>query len=302
MNVLWIKDNNIGHEKQVQVLLDELSNNLNLNIECRTVKGSIPFFRYIDKVQENFYDLIIGAGHKTYPILIKTKKNQKRSCKNIAVLAPSSNLMKFDVICAPSHDAKRLKTANNVIFYEGSLAKVSTDDVDEKIGVIAIGGINNHYHFDEDHIISQIKYFVSLHPNKHFYIFNSRRTPISMNNKIELLVNNNLDYCDVGMKSPSLESVLHKASVKLITKDSMNMVYESLSCRGNTYLLDMNFKKLDDKVVLHIEKLIKDKYVGYIELSNLVDEISTMQIKTQNIYNDVFAEVEKVSFELCKLL
>ena len=123
-----------------------------------------------------------------------------------------------------------------------------------------------------------------------------------MNNKIELLVNNNLDYCDVGMKSPSLESVLHKASVKLITKDSMNMVYESLSCRGNTYLLDMNSKKLDDKVVLHIEKLIKDKYVGYIELSNLVDEISTMQIKTQNIYNDVFAEVEEVSFELCKLL
>ena len=142
MNVLWIKDNNIGHEKQVQVLLDELSNNLNLNIECRTVKGSIPFFRYIDKVQENFYDLIIGAGHKTYPILIKTKKNQKKSCKNIAVLAPSSNKMKFDVICAPSHDAKRLKNLNNVIFYEGSLAKVSTDDVDEKIGVIAIGGIN----------------------------------------------------------------------------------------------------------------------------------------------------------------
>ena len=265
MNVLWIKDNNIGHEKQVQVLLDELSNNLNLNIECRTVKGSIPFFRYIDKVQENFYDLVIGAGHKTYPILIKTKKNQKKSCKNIAVLAPSLNKIKFDVI-------------------------------------FAIGGINNHYHFDEDHIISQIKYFLSLHPNKHFYIFNSRRTPISMNNKIELLVNNNLDYCDVGMKSPSLESVLHKASVKLITKDSMNMVYESLSCRGNTYLLDMNSKKLDDKVVLHIEKLIKDKYVGYIELSNLVDEISTMQIKTQNIYNDVFAEVEKVSFELCKLL
>ena len=36
MNVLWIKDNNIGHEKQVQVLLDELSNSLNLNIESRT--------------------------------------------------------------------------------------------------------------------------------------------------------------------------------------------------------------------------------------------------------------------------
>ena len=64
----------------------------------------------------------------------------------------------------------------------------------------------------------------------------------------------------------------------------------------------MKSKNLDDKVVLNIENLIKDKYVGYIELSNLVDEIPTMQIKTQNIYNEVFAEVEKVSFELCKVL
>ena len=302
MNVLWIKDNNIGHEKQVQVLLDELSNSLNLNIESRTVNGSIPFFRYIDKVKENYYDLIIGAGHKTYPHIIKTKNTQKKSCKNIAILAPTFNKNKFDFICAPSHDAQKLKNLTNVILYEGSLAKVSTNDVDRKIGLIAIGGTNKHYHFDENHIISQIKFFLSLHPNKHFYIFNSRRTPSSMNNKLELLVNESLDFCNININSLSFESVLHKASIKLITKDSMNMVYESLSCKGNTYLLDMKSKNLDDKVVLNIENLIKDKYVGYIELSNLVDEIPTMQIKTQNIYNDVFAEVEKVSFELCKVL
>ena len=123
-----------------------------------------------------------------------------------------------------------------------------------------------------------------------------------MNNKLELLVNESLDFCNININSLSFESVLHKASIKLITKDSMNMVYESLSCKGNTYLLDMKSKNLDDKVVLNIENLIKDKYVGYIELSNLVDEIPTMQIKTQNIYNEVFAEVEKVSFELCKVL
>ena len=75
MNVLWIKDNNIGHEKQVKVLLDELSKDRNLNIDSRNIKGIPPIFKYIDKVQENFYDLIIGAGHKTYSFLldIKTK-------------------------------------------------------------------------------------------------------------------------------------------------------------------------------------------------------------------------------------
>ena len=44
MNVLWIKDGNIGHEKQVRVLLDQLLKNKQLNIIERTIKGIFPFF------------------------------------------------------------------------------------------------------------------------------------------------------------------------------------------------------------------------------------------------------------------
>ena len=36
MNVLWIKDNNIGHEKQVRVLLEELSKQITLDIDERS--------------------------------------------------------------------------------------------------------------------------------------------------------------------------------------------------------------------------------------------------------------------------
>jgi hypothetical protein len=67
MNILWIKDNNMGHEKQVKVLLDELSKNNALNIDERSIKGSLPLFRHIDEVSKSYYDVIIGAGHKTYP-------------------------------------------------------------------------------------------------------------------------------------------------------------------------------------------------------------------------------------------
>ena len=77
MNVLWIKDNNKGHEKQVKVLLDELLKNHNFDIEERSVKGSLPFFRHINKVNKNYYDIIIGAGHKTYPFLLNLKKIKK---------------------------------------------------------------------------------------------------------------------------------------------------------------------------------------------------------------------------------
>ena len=55
MNVLWIKDNNKGHEKQVKVLLDELLKNHNFDIEERSIKGSLPFFRHINKINKKYY-------------------------------------------------------------------------------------------------------------------------------------------------------------------------------------------------------------------------------------------------------
>ena len=34
MNILWVKDNNIGHEKQVKNLLDEISKKIDLHIDA----------------------------------------------------------------------------------------------------------------------------------------------------------------------------------------------------------------------------------------------------------------------------
>ena len=67
MNVLWIKDNNAGHEKQTKILLDELSKTNEIAIQDINIKGFHPFFTYVDPVEENFYNLIIslsGMKHK----------------------------------------------------------------------------------------------------------------------------------------------------------------------------------------------------------------------------------------------
>ena len=44
------------------------------------------------------------------------------------------------------------------------------------------------------------------------------------------------------------------------------------------------------------------KKIGYIEQSDMVDGLSTIKIHKQNIYHDVFAEVEKVAYKLNQLL
>ena len=172
MNVLWVKDNNIGHEKQVDVLLKELSKKLNLKIDSRIVKNSFLFQKKIDNVKSNYYDILIGAGHKTHSILLKNKKNQKKTAKVIAILSPTFYKSKFDIICTPSHDKHKFNSKDNVIFYEGSLVTVSIKETREDVVMIAIGGKNKHYIFDQDHIYDQMEYFLSINSNKHCYIFN----------------------------------------------------------------------------------------------------------------------------------
>ena len=305
MNVLWVKDNNIGHEKQVRVLLEELSKQKILNIDERSIKGIFPFFTYLNDIQENYYDLIIGAGHKTYGLLLDTKKYQKNNSKALAILSPSFKKDQFDIICAPEHDHNKLKNLNNVIYYEGSLSKVSLEKSDENIIMIAIGGKNKHYQFDEESVVNQINYFIALNSNKYCYIFNSRRTSISFNKKINNLVkdNSNIKFIDFNKNNViSFESILHKSSMKLITRDSVNMIYESLSCEGNTFLMDMEPKNNNNKVVKIIDKLINNKQIGFIDCGDIVKGISKMKLNTQNTYNEVFAEVEKLAFKLNKVL
>ena len=305
MNILWVKDNNIGHEKQVRVLLEELSKQKNLNIDERSIKGIFPFFTYLNDIQENYYDLIIGAGHKTYGLLLDTKKYQKNNSKALAILSPSFKKDQFDIICAPEHDHNKLKNLNNVIYYEGSLSKVSLEKSDENIVMIAIGGKNKHYQFDEESVVNQINYFIALNSNKYCYIFNSRRTSISFNKKINNLVkdNSNIKFIDFNKNNViSFESILHKSSMKLITRDSVNMIYESLSCEGNTFLMDMEPKNNNNKVVKIIDKLINNKQIGFIDCGDIVKGISKMKLNTQNTYNEVFAEVEKLAFKLNKVL
>ena len=302
MNVLWVKDNNIGHEKQVDVLLKELSKKLNLKIDSRIVKNSFPFQKKIDNVKSNYYDILIGAGHKTHSILLKNKKNQKKTTKVIAILSPTFYKSKFDIICTPSHDKHKFNSKDNVIFYEGSLVTVSLKETREDVVMIAIGGKNKHYIFDQDHIYGQMEYFLSINSNKHCYIFNSRRTPREISKKISLQYKDNeritfIDFYD-NRSNISIEEVMHQSQSKLITRDSVNMVYESLSCKGDTYLFDMHAKRGSTKVVENINMLIKNRKIGFVDCSELTQGFSKMKLEKQNIHNDVFAEVEKVAYEI----
>ena len=220
----------------------------------------------------------------------------------IAILSPTFYKSKFDIICTPSHDKHKFNSKDNVIFYEGSLVTVSLKETREDVVMIAIGGKNKHYIFDQDHIYGQMEYFLSINSNKHCYIFNSRRTPREISKKISSQYKDNeritfVDFYD-NRSNISIEEIMHQSQSKLITRDSVNMVYESLSCKGDTYLFDMHVKRGSNKVVENINMLIKNRKIGFVDCSELTKGFSKMKLEKQNIHNDVFAEVEKVAYEI----
>ena len=115
---------------------------------------------------------------------------------------------------------------------------MSSEEVDEKVGMIAIGGKNKHYLFNIKKLMDQIEFVTSIYPNKNWHIFPSRRTPPKM---LDLLSNLAKINNKIILAESNFNEVLNKASIKIITQDSVNMVYESLSSRGYTILFNMKY-------------------------------------------------------------
>ena len=321
MNILWIKDGKKGHEKQVQALLEELSKTIDIKIyqedyHISSLKRFFDIFHHstsyvfkkydsckiIKSYNQNDINLVIGAGSNIHTRLLLLKKFLKdiynKDIIAISVLTPSLFKNEFNFICAPNHDEIKLSNIKNTIFFEGSLAKVSIQEPDDSIGLIGLGGINNHFIFNEDDLIKQIEYILSLYPNKDWYLFSSRRTSDLMIDKIKTLTNS---FSNLIVAHENFDEIIKHASIKFITQDSMNMVYESLSTKGQTFVFNMKYKN-ENKITKQMKKLLENKQIGYIENISMSDGLKKIKIQPQNPHFEVFAEVEKLSFQLADKL
>ena len=317
MNILWVKDGKKGHEKQVKVLLEELSKIIDIkifeeNYHIGSLKRFFDIFHHatsyvlkkydLYKIIKSYYKndihLVVGAGSNIHSRLLLIKKAIKdiydKDIIAISVLTPSLFRNEFDFICAPNHDEIKLSNIKNTIFFEGSLAKVSTLEPDDSIGLIGLGGVNSHFIFNEDDLIKQIEYILILYPKKDWYLFSSRRTTELMISKINILSNS---YSNLITNHQSFDEIIERASIKFITQDSMNMVYESLSTKGQTFVFNMKYKNVN-KITKQIKKLIINKQIGYIENISMSDGLKKIKIQPQNPHHEVLAEVEKLSFQL----
>ena len=300
MKIWWFKDSKIGHEKQVRAILDNLAITRNLVIEEIHISNPVWlelffYFLRLKPKKDSIPDIIIGAGSKTTIPMLRYKTSNKTTV--ISVMKPQIFGSKFDLIVAPRHDYEEVP--NNVFTYTGSIAKVNISSDLENIGLIIIGGNNKHFVFDEDHLMSQIDFIISLFPDISWLVFNSRRTPESFNEKIRKITS--IDrFVNVNEKFEPLEAYLSTAKFKFVTPDSVNMIFESLSSSGETYLFDMRISK-KNKITKLIEEVKNNNYAGYLEESYLYNSvIKKISLNKPNSLHETFREVEKVIFEIEK--
>ena len=309
MEIWWYKDNKIGHTKQVSVLIDELKKEFDVSLKEIKCKKSmlLDVFNlcsaFIVKDAHKKPDILIGAGHSTYlKILADKVKYGGKKTKSIGIMKPSFLRSWFDLICAPEHDYDK-SIENNTYTFKGSLAKVIDEPPDNDLGLIAIGGVNNHYEFLNDEIYKQIEFIINLHQKDKWFIYNSRRTDRDLSIKLSALADNSsIEFIDVYNKSaPKLSSVMSRASSKFVSPDSVNLVFESLSTQGSTYLLHL-IKKRNHKITKLMSNLILTRDVGHVESKNMTENLQTYSIKNPIDSHQTYAEVEKVAYKISQLI
>ena len=300
MKIWWFKDSKIGHEKQVHAILDNLALTQSLDIDEINVTNPVwlELFLYFLKIKpkkNSIPDIIIGAGSKTTIPMLRYKTNNKT--KVISVMKPQFYESKFDLIFAPRHDFT--KVPDNVFTYIGSLSKINLSKNLEDVGLIIIGGTNKHFNFDDNYLITQIDFIVSLFPHIDWIVFNSRRTPKSFNEKVQKNISI-AKFVDVNENFEPLDEYLAKAKLKFVTPDSVNMIFESLSSSGETYLFDLRSSK-KNKITKLIDEVKRNRYAGFVEEKYIENsEIKKISLKKPNLLHETFREVEKVVYEIKK--
>jgi mitochondrial fission protein ELM1 len=313
MNVYWFQDSKTGHLKQVQALLDQLKKETELSITTINHSNQESFSEiFSNKDQINGPTILIGAGHDVYSKILRAKKYlQKFISKDIfsiAVLRPSYKLNSFDLIIAPEHDFKKRRLPKNIILFQGALAATSQNSIDESKAIIAIGGPSKHYKFDEEILMKQLQYIISVHPKHEFKIYNSRRTPDSLNIKLKDELNNfsNAKLIDLNStESDTFQDSLNISSLKFVTPDSSNLVFEALSSMGQTYLIQIErptYRRIfgAKKIRESMKQLVNSRRVGIVSILNKKAGIDISKIEPPSQHVEPMAEIEKVSFSIMK--
>jgi mitochondrial fission protein ELM1 len=311
MQIVVIEDQNIGHNKPLTALINELSKHQNLDIINFKLNDEVDKI-LMNNVLVSSSVLIIGAGHQSHKKIRALKKflSKKTKVISVALMKPSFCLKQYDVVITPKHDFISSKIPRNVIAHEGSLAEVSQALPQENSVVIALGGPTPKMKFDNKLIIRNVQHILNVFPSSKIHLCNSRRTPEGLWDEIKSLSHQNIEIHEAyNTDRDSFQRIIALSENKFVTPDSINLISECLSSKGRTHAIQTTqltpkksfFKSRANKISYFIDSMESKGYLGFIRE---IEEgpIKVIRIKKPSLSNDPLFEVEKVAYELNKRL
>lgn len=265
--VIWhFTDGKPGHENQVKGLIQAIAN----RTDVITHKILIPHSRIqflMDVISGKFFhalkqltkpDYLVAAGNRTHLVMLLTK--HYFGGKSILLMRSNWPLSWFDMAIIPEHDTPT--PSDTILTTQGVLNTVqpSQQQVSSK-GLVLVGGPSNHFYWDSEQIVQQIKNIVEIESDIRWTIANSRRTPSDFLDKLKATCDDIVCIDHTSTSNDWLPEQLTTSAYVWVSPDSVSMLYEAITSGSAVGCLELT-KKCNNRIVNGVEKLMSEGMIS----------------------------------------
>ncbi len=202
-------------------------------------------------------DLLLGAGRAVQWAMLRTRWHL--GGKAVVLMKPSLPLFLFDLILLPEHD--RAPNRPNILSTTGMLSPVVAGQKDPAKGVILLGGVNKHFHWDDDEVAQKVVALCASMPQVRWQVSDSPRTPETLKAKLVLPENASLLH---WRDTPDgwLSNELATSNFVWVSADSASMLYEAMSHGGRVGVIELPPYKEKNKLLRGLNLLLDKGLLG----------------------------------------
>ncbi len=234
--VIWrLSDGRAGHDNQSLGLVEAIGRRVACHVCVFTITrdNALQSIPALLREARDAPDptLLVGAGHATHLPLLAAR--WRRGGRIVVLMRPTLPRRWFDLCIVPAHDGVAADTRTLVT--HGALNRVRPCEGGKqpRSALLLVGGPSREYGWSETDLLAQIRVLLDAHPDWHWQLCDSRRTPSSTRGALAALARENVTAVSVETVDPDwLPRTLAATETVWVSEDSASMVYEALSAQA----------------------------------------------------------------------
>lgn len=263
--IVWlITDNKPGHKNQLRGLADRLKARADADLvwiesQRHPISWVQATLGLAPGINQPSPDIMVAAGSQTQKLLLACRK--RYPAMRVVLMRPALPFARPDLSIIPAHDNPPDRP--DVLVTRGVLNAITPQQktVNERNGLILLGGPSEHYEWDSGEILQQLETLAGEYPDWHWKVTSSRRTPADLIEKLSGLTRENITFYHHNETAPNwLLDTLADTRTTWVSPDSVSMVYEALTAGTPTGLLHLKARH-DSRIVRGLESLKADGLV-----------------------------------------